>query len=306
MRTVATRDYDYGDDAGGQFRPAGSLPFRLAAGLTRNPTVAGGAIACGIAVIAIVVNAIAYQPVRHPSPLFATRALAPVGVVPVTTTKITPPAAVTQTPAVTTPDVAAAEPEPTSIEQAIATNSVPAPRPRPSDTPSATAPTAVASTQLAERVQQALKDRGLYAGVVDGIPGPATAEAVKSFERAQGLPQTGEVSEHIAQLLRSDRTRPAAVPVRPVATTQLQPAAAAAPTQLTPPEPLTATIEGRLQRVQKALNVAGYGPVRTDGRFDAATSAAIRQFESEHAMPQTGQLSNRLVQELLPQSAQAR
>ncbi|MDR3494900.1 MAG: peptidoglycan-binding protein [Ancalomicrobiaceae bacterium] len=306
MRHQASRDYDYGDEVGGIHRPAGSLPFRLAAAALRNPAVAAGAIACGLGVIAIVVNAIAYQPVRHPSPLFATRAVPTAGVVPVTTTKIVPPPAAS-------PNVAAAEPHETSIEQAISTNSVPPPKPRPADGPVvslppaavATPPVAGISTQLAERIQQGLKDRGLYTGAIDGIAGPATAEAVKAFERSQGLAPTGEVNEHVAQLLRSDKVRQpvAAVPVRPVAATQPQPMPQAQPV---PPEPLTATNEGRLQRVQRALNVAGYGPVRTDGRFDAATSAAIRQYESEHTLPQTGQLSNRLIQDLFPQSAQAR
>lgn len=301
MRYEASRDYDYGDEVGGTHRTAGGLPFRLATALMRNPAVAAGAIACGIGVVAIVVNAIAYQPVRHPSPLFATRELAPVGVVPVTTTKIT-------LPPTDQPDVAAAEPVQNPIEQAIATNSVPAPRPRPAEVPVVTPPTAGTATQLAERVQQGLKDRGLYTGAVDGIPGPATAEAIKTFERSQGLAPTGEVSERIVQLIRADKTRQpvVAVPVKPVAATQLQPVQPMPQAQPVPPEPLTATVEGRLQRVQKALNVAGYGPVRTDGRFDAATSAAIRQFESEHAMPPTGQMTTRLIQELLPQSAQVR
>jgi Putative peptidoglycan binding domain len=41
--------------------------------------------------------------------------------------------------------------------------------------------------------QQALNDRGYNAGSVDGQWGPATEDAVRRFQQASGLPQTGEL-----------------------------------------------------------------------------------------------------------------
>ena len=46
---------------------------------------------------------------------------------------------------------------------------------------------------LVRNVQQALNDKGYNAGSVDGQWGPATEEAVKRFQQAAGLPQTGEL-----------------------------------------------------------------------------------------------------------------
>jgi len=43
-------------------------------------------------------------------------------------------------------------------------------------------------------VQQALNDRGYNAGPVDGHWGATTQEAVKRFQRASGLPDTGELA----------------------------------------------------------------------------------------------------------------
>lgn len=40
-------------------------------------------------------------------------------------------------------------------------------------------------------IQEALKERGLYSGAVDGIFGSATAEAVKRFQKQQGLTADG-------------------------------------------------------------------------------------------------------------------
>ena len=44
-------------------------------------------------------------------------------------------------------------------------------------------------------VQQALNDRGYNAGAVDGQWGPATEDAVRRFQQASGLPETGELGQ---------------------------------------------------------------------------------------------------------------
>jgi len=61
-----------------------------------------------------------------------------------------------------------------------------------SSAPANTAPGYDASTVRA--VQQALNDRGYNAGPADGQWGAATQEAVKRFQRASGLPDTGELA----------------------------------------------------------------------------------------------------------------
>ena len=48
---------------------------------------------------------------------------------------------------------------------------------------------------LVRNVQQALNDKGYNAGSVDGRWGPATEDAVRKFQQASGLPQSGEL-EH--------------------------------------------------------------------------------------------------------------
>jgi peptidoglycan hydrolase-like protein with peptidoglycan-binding domain len=174
------------------------------------------------------------------------------------------------------------------------------------------------STQLTERVQQALHERGFYAGAVDGLAGPATAEAIKTFEQRMGVAATGEVNDRVLALLRSARgrqlnARPAVaaapqavkpVPVAIAAPVPPRPAAQLMPAPV-PPEPLTGSTEGRLQKVQRALNIAGYGMLRTDGRLDDKTVAAIRKFEAEHDMPITGKVSDKLASMLIVRSAQA-
>ena len=60
-------------------------------------------------------------------------------------------------------------------------------------TGSTTAQTQAARPLSAKQVQVALKSSGHYSGPIDGKLGPQTREAVKSFQRAQGLTPDGKV-----------------------------------------------------------------------------------------------------------------
>ncbi len=54
----------------------------------------------------------------------------------------------------------------------------------------------------------------------------------------------------------------------------------------------------RVTSVQRILSEFGYGQIRPSGVLDAPTSGAIEKFESEHKLPVTGRLSDRLLSEL--------
>jgi len=51
------------------------------------------------------------------------------------------------------------------------------------------------------QAQQRLKDDGDYTGSVDGKMGPKTAEAIKKFQKSNGLPQTGHLDQQTASKL---------------------------------------------------------------------------------------------------------
>jgi len=54
----------------------------------------------------------------------------------------------------------------------------------------------------------------------------------------------------------------------------------------------------RLVAVQRILSEFGYGQIKPTGVLDGSTSAAIEKFETEHKLPVTGRLSDRLLGEL--------
>ncbi|MBU1912234.1 MAG: peptidoglycan-binding protein [Candidatus Omnitrophica bacterium] len=66
---------------------------------------------------------------------------------------------------------------------------------------------AVSQTTVVEKpsvqdIQQALKNAGLYEGKIDGILGPMTREAIKSFQSQNGLKSDGKVGSMTWQKLK--------------------------------------------------------------------------------------------------------
>ena len=55
----------------------------------------------------------------------------------------------------------------------------------------------------------------------------------------------------------------------------------------------------RVAAVQRALTEYGYGQLKPTGTVGSDTQAAIQKFEREHRIPVTGQMSDRLVRELI-------
>jgi peptidoglycan hydrolase-like protein with peptidoglycan-binding domain len=264
-RVVTPRDFDDFDDERDRRRPGG-LPVRLALAAIRNPALTGGVLVSLVATVAIVSNALGYRDNRHPAPLFQTRPY-----------ESKPVAALPQAP----------QPAPTVAAEAAA----PRAKPRASE------------SLLVRDVQSALKDRGLYLGPVDGILGPATADAVRGFEKQAGFTQTGEPTD---RLLANLRERSGPIPPKPLTAAAQTSAPTPVPTPAPHGAPLAAKADTlaqggdeRLQRAQRALMAAGYGPVRTDGKLDERTQDAIRRLELDRGWPITGRLSDRLMVDVL-------
>jgi peptidoglycan hydrolase-like protein with peptidoglycan-binding domain len=55
--------------------------------------------------------------------------------------------------------------------------------------------------QLVREAQQALKQKGFDAGAADGHMGPNTENAIKQFQQAQGIPQSGNLDQQTLSAL---------------------------------------------------------------------------------------------------------
>jgi hypothetical protein len=65
------------------------------------------------------------------------------------------------------------------------------------------------------------------------------------------------------------------------------------------PIPVAASASRRVAAVQRVLTEYGYGQLKPTGTVGSDTQAAIQKFEREHKLPVTGQISDRLVRDLV-------
>jgi len=123
---------------------------------------------------------------------------------------------------------------------------------------------------------------------IDGIYDTATAQAVRSFQAKEGVPQTGVVDRTTFDLLfrryeESLRERSAPVPL-------------AAFPRLSADYTLREGDESFLVRlIQYALGeleliYEGFESIPQSGIYDAATVEAVRGFQKRHSLPETGEV----------------
>jgi peptidoglycan hydrolase-like protein with peptidoglycan-binding domain len=152
----------------------------------------------------------------------------------------------------------------------------------------ATASVTPEPSPLMRGLQAALGARGLYEGVPDGLFGPRTEAAIRAFQENANLIVDGRPSEALLARIK------ASPPVTRIAAQQGDPIAGLIRGAGVPPSPPNK----RLMVVEQALASLGYGPIKIDGLMDDATRDAIKRFERDRSLQETGAMSPRLVREL--------
>lgn len=134
---------------------------------------------------------------------------------------------------------------------------------------------------VAEDVQRELQSVGFYKGEIDGVVGRHTRDAISAYQKSNGLEVTGTPSPDLIEHIRYTR----------------QVAEASLFTGSVDPAP-DAEERARVRRVQTALSELAYYQGEVSGELQRETQMAIRQFEREHQMPETGSISDELVARL--------
>lgn len=132
-------------------------------------------------------------------------------------------------------------------------------------------------SDLVRAIQRELKAKGYETGAVDGVPGLVTRGAIMAYESDAGLPLTGEPQQSLLQhiVLGSADSRQAGA-------------------QDTPgPE-----AEAVIRAVQRAFRQLGYITTLPDGRLNDSTRRAIRKFELDRKLKETGRISGELLAKL--------
>jgi peptidoglycan hydrolase-like protein with peptidoglycan-binding domain len=136
--------------------------------------------------------------------------------------------------------------------------------------------------QVVTDIQRELARRGYYDGASDGIWGAQTDAAARDFALASGLKINVEAGEEILRAISVSKVKAVAKSATPQEPARTDPVV-----QLIAPTK-------RVLAIQRALAEYGYGQIRPTGILGADTQDAIKKFESDHKMPVTGQVSDRL------------
>jgi peptidoglycan hydrolase-like protein with peptidoglycan-binding domain len=132
---------------------------------------------------------------------------------------------------------------------------------------------------LVLQAQRQLKALGFNPGAVDGKLGAQTEAALREYQRAYRLAQTGLLDEATQRSLLPERF-------------QAAPAPANVPNQ-----------EVVLQ-AQRQLKALGFNPGDVDGELGAQTQAALREYQRQYRLPQSGTLDEATARSLLPERFQ--
>lgn len=136
-------------------------------------------------------------------------------------------------------------------------------------------------TDTVRAIQRELRELRLYPGQIDGKPTPLMYAAIVAYEQAQALPITGEPTQ---SLLRDLIVGPSASGSPPAGQSfGVAPGSAA---------------ERLVRDIRQKLALLGYAPGAGDGRLTTELFHAIRAFEKDTGLPQTGRISANLVMQI--------
>lgn len=226
--------------------------------VARNPALVGGLTAFVVAMSYVSANAIWYQPHFHDDAFFATRAR----------------------------DGAAFELTLPSADGTGDATILIEREPQPA--------AALPKDPAIERVQSVLSDLGLYSGTVDGLNGPNTRNAILTYQKIAGLPQTGEVSDTLMKRLDGGPTTAGIVP-RPAPAPR-----ADTPTKEVRGDPASPAGDAgsRVTKIQAGLKAFGNDGIEIDGKVGSRTRSAIREFQTLFGLPETGEPDEQLYQKM--------
>ena len=127
-------------------------------------------------------------------------------------------------------------------------------------------------------IQRQLTQLGYDAGVADGLWGSRTRAAIRAWQQANRRTATGYMTRAELRLIASQAE--SATPPD-----QVDDENAALEERL-----LGLTLDERVD-VQRRLRRLGYDPLRTDGTFGAGTRRAIREWQADEGVEETGYLT---------------
>ena len=148
-----------------------------------------------------------------------------------------------------------------------------------------------------EKLQQALKIKGYYTGVVDGKYGNNTANAVKAFQKSVGLSQSGKADNNtILKLFGSVSSTTVANDPNMNGIKSIS--------QITVPKTTKKGDSGKdVLALQQALKIKGYYTAPITSKYDDKTVTAVKAFQKAKKITQDGVANNDTIKALFGKNA---
>ncbi len=148
-----------------------------------------------------------------------------------------------------------------------------------------------------EKLQQALKIKGYFTDVVDGKYGNKTVAAVKAYQKAMGLPQTGKADyATILKLFGEVKTTTVSTDPQMNGITKIS--------QITVPSTSRKGSSGKdVLALQQALKIKGYYTAAIDSKYGDKTVAAVKAFQKAKGLTQDGVAGNDTIKALFGKNA---
>jgi peptidoglycan hydrolase-like protein with peptidoglycan-binding domain len=141
------------------------------------------------------------------------------------------------------------------------------------------APIDLSNREVIRSAQRQLKALGFNPGAVDGNFGSQTAAALRAYQHAYRLPQTGKLDEVTLRSLLPEQVS-------------------------TSPAPIDFSDRKLISRVQIQLRTLGFDPGAVDGDLGQQTEAALQAYQHANRLPETGRVDEVTLLSLLPQMRQ--
>ena len=150
------------------------------------------------------------------------------------------------------------------------------------------------------KLQQALKIKKYYTGTVDGKYGDNTVAAVKKYQKAVGLSQTGKADSTTIKKLFNTSASSNTTTVK----TDPKMNGITAISQITVPNTTRKGDSGKhVLALQQALKIKGYYTAPIDSKYGDQTAAAVRAFQKAKGLAQDGVAGNATIKALFGKNA---
>lgn len=136
------------------------------------------------------------------------------------------------------------------------------------------------SAEITRGIQRELNQRGYEAGQPDGVAGLVTRAAIMAYEHDYGLPLTATASQELLSRIVLGSSAPQ-------------------PQRADPKAVPGAEADAVLRTVKTQLAALGYTTGKADAGLDERTARAIREFEIDQKLAESGRVSGPMMSRLL-------